>query len=117
LRHQRDPKVAAALATVERLERDHATAGAWHRELDALGNCWLEQSVLDAAAAARFRDLATQLSQLYEKHIQVEDNELFPLAASSLPASDLSIIGREMAERRGARVPSALAASSINSLK
>jgi hemerythrin-like domain-containing protein len=117
LRHQRSAKVAAALATVERLERDHATAGAWHRELDALGNCWLEQSALDAAAASRFRDLAAQLSQLYETHIQVEENELFPLAASSLPASDLSIIGREMAERRGARVPAALAASSINPLK
>lgn len=117
LRHQRSAKVAAALAIVERLEEDHATARAWHQELDALGSCWLKESVLDAASISRFRDLARELSQLYVEHIQVEDNELFPLAGSSLPASDLSIIGREMAERRGARVPAALAASSINPLQ
>jgi len=107
LRHQQNAKVDEALVIVDRLERDHSTAGAWHQELDALGSCWVKESVLDAVSISRFRDLTNQLSQLYEKHIQVEDNELFPLAASSLPASDLSIIGREMAERRGARLPAA----------
>jgi hypothetical protein len=57
------------------------------------------------------------LSELYDEHIRVEDNEVFPLAASSLPSSDLHAMGREMAERRGARVPAALAVSSVNPLR
>ena len=114
LRHQRSAKVAAALATVERLERDHATAEAWHQELDALGKCWLGEGILHSASISRFRQLAAQLSRLYEEHIRVEDDELFPLAISILPQPDLNAVGREMAERRGVRMPDTQAASSIS---
>lgn len=117
LRHQRNAKVAAALAIVERLERDHSTVEAWHRKLDALGSCWLKEGVLDPTSTSRFQQLTRQLSELYEEHIHVEDNELFPLAASALSRSDLHIIGQEMARRRGARVPAALIASSIKPLE
>jgi len=114
LRHQRSAKVAAALATVERLERDHATAEAWHQELDALGKCWWGEGILHSASISRFRQLAAQLSRLYEEHIRVEDDELFPLAISILPQPDLNAVGREMAERRGVRMPDTQAASSIS---
>jgi hemerythrin-like domain-containing protein len=113
LRRQNDAKAASALATVERLEKDHATVEAWHRELDALGNCWLEQGMLDPASISRFRQLTAQLSQLYEEHIRVEDDELFPFAVSTLPQPELTAMGQEMAERRGLRAPGLLAASSI----
>jgi hemerythrin-like domain-containing protein len=116
LRHQKSADVAAALAVVERLERDHHTVEAWHRELDGLGTRWSREGALDAASISRFRQLAQQLSELYDEHIQVEDNQVFPLAASSLPRSDLTAIGREMAERRGASVPAALASSAIEPL-
>lgn len=111
LRVQQNAKVAAALAIVERLEKDHSTVEAWHQELDALENSWLEKGTLDTESVSRFRQLTRQLSELYEEHIQVEDNELFPLAASHLPNTDLNAIGREMAKRRGAHVPDALANS------
>jgi hemerythrin-like domain-containing protein len=117
LRHQQNAKVAPALAIVERLERDHSTAEAWHRKLDALGSCWLKKGVLDPTSISRFQQLTRQLSELYEEHIHVEDNELFPLAASALSRSDLHIIGHEMARRRRARVPAALTASSIKPLE
>jgi hemerythrin-like domain-containing protein len=117
LRHQEGAEVAAALAVVERLERDHCTVEAWHRELDGLGTRWLREGALDAASISRFRQLTQQLSQLYDEHIQVEDNEVFPLAATNLPRSDLRTIGREMAERRGAIVPSALVSSAVESLR
>jgi hemerythrin-like domain-containing protein len=114
LRRQNDAKAAPALATVERLEKDHATVGAWHREVDALGNRWLQQGVLAPASISRFRQLTAQLSGLYEEHIRVEEDELFPRAASILPEKDLTAMGQEMAERRGLRAPGLLAASSIS---
>ena len=113
LRRQRDAKAASALATVERLAKDHVTVDAWHRELDALGGRWLARGVLDPESISRFRQLTAQLSQLYEEHIRVEDDELFPLAISTLPQPELAAMGQEMAERRGLRAPGLLAASSI----
>jgi hemerythrin-like domain-containing protein len=110
LRCRNDAKAAAARATVERLEKDHATVEAWHRELDALGHVWLEQGVLGPESILRFRQLATQLSRLYDEHIRVEENEVFPLAVSILPQPDLAAMGKEMAERRGLRAPGLLAA-------
>jgi hemerythrin-like domain-containing protein len=114
LRRQNDAKAASTLGTVERLEKDHATADAWHREVDGLGNHWLAQGVLDPESISRFRQLTTQLSRLYEEHIRVEDDELFPLAVSTLPQPELTAMGQEMAERRGLRAPGLLAASSIS---
>jgi hemerythrin-like domain-containing protein len=113
LRRQRSAKVGATLAIVERLERDHSTVEAWHQELDRLGGCWLKEGTLAPTSIVRFQQLTRQLWELYEKHIHVEDNELFPLAAATLALSDLNSIGQEMAQRRGARVPAALAAPSI----
>jgi hemerythrin-like domain-containing protein len=49
----------------------------------------------------------TQLQRLYERHIAVEDRELFPAAARVLGANDIQQIGREMASRRQVR-PAAL---------
>lgn len=117
LRHQKGADVAAALAVVERLERDHGMVEAWHRELDVLGTRWSREGTLDAASISRFRQLTQQLCELYDGHIQVEDNEVFPLASASLPRSDLKAIGREMAERRAASVPAALASSAIEPLE
>lgn len=113
LRRHNDAKVASALATVERLEKDHATVDPWHRELDALGNSWLEQGAPDPESIMQFRKLTAQLSRLYEEHIRVEDDELFPFAASTLPQPELTAMGQEMAERRGLRAPGLLAVSSI----
>lgn len=114
LRRQYDAKVSSALAIVECLERDHATVEAWHQELDSLGRCRLEQGVLDPTSISRFRQLTALLSRLYGEHIRVEDDELFPLAVSTLPQPDLTAIGQEMAERRGLRAPVTRAAPSIS---
>jgi hemerythrin-like domain-containing protein len=105
LRSKSDAKAASALAIMKRLEKDHATVEGWHQELDALGDCWLEQGVLDPTSILRLNQLTAQLSRLYEEHIRVEDDELFLLAVSTLPQRDLAAIGEEMAERRGLRAP------------
>jgi hemerythrin-like domain-containing protein len=113
LRNQRNAKIATALVLVERLEKDHSTVEAWHQEIDVLRSRWLEEGVLDSSSVSRFRQLARQLSELYAQHIQAEDSELFPVAASILPDSELSAIGQEMAKRRGLPGPNEMAAATV----
>jgi hemerythrin-like domain-containing protein len=46
-------------------------------------------------------ELLTGLAAAYRRHIEAEDREVFPWAASLLSAPDRDAIGREMAARRG----------------
>ena len=41
------------------------------------------------------------LRDLYERHIDVEDHQTFPLAGRVLGGSELAVVGRELAGRRG----------------
>ena len=101
LRDSGGEAAADAFNALDKLEADHVTAKAWHEELDALGQRWLSAGPLDGQDSTRFRELADQLAALYEAHIDVEDNELFPKARKVLTAEHLTVIGREMAARRG----------------
>jgi hemerythrin-like domain-containing protein len=91
----------AALKKVEELERQHQDAAVWHREVDLLGERWLAQGLLSAEESERLADLLGLLRRLYQEHIAVEDNEIFPVAGRALDAAQLQEIGREMAARRG----------------
>lgn len=101
LRRLRAPEIAAVLAKVDSLEEDHACADRHHAEVDRLGQLWLQQGRLSSEDAERFSTLVKQLSDLYSRHIGIEDREVFPFAAAALPAVDRETIGAEMAARRG----------------
>ncbi|MCC6391119.1 MAG: hemerythrin domain-containing protein [Bryobacterales bacterium] len=101
LRRLRKPETAALLAKVDSLEEEHACADRSHAEVDRLGQLWLQQGQLPAEDAARFSVLVNQLSELYRRHIGIEDREVFPFAAAALAAEDREAIGAEMAARRG----------------
>ena len=101
LRRLRIPEIAAVLAKVDSLEEEHACADRHHAEVDRLGQLWLQQGRLSIADAARFSILVNQLSDLYRRHIGIEDREVFPFAAGVLSAADREAIGGEMAARRG----------------
>ena len=92
---------AAAVEALRRLEQDHQTIEPWHAELDRLGRKWLADGRLEAPSAARFESLARQLQGVYQPHIAVEDQELFPQARQLLGGEQLRAIAREMADRRG----------------
>jgi hemerythrin-like domain-containing protein len=94
-------EVEAALKKIDALEADHRVAGAAHETVERIGKRWLEQNQLPQNDVI---DLVKQLRLLhgiYERHIAVEDNEIFPLAGKVLPTEQLAEIGREMALRRG----------------
>jgi hemerythrin-like domain-containing protein len=95
------PEVEHALAEMRELEADHEQADEWHALVDNLGRKWLSDAVLAARDSERLNHTLANLSQLYSRHIALEDNSLFPVAAAVLAGTETAEIGTEMAHRRG----------------
>ncbi len=89
---------ARAVALVARLLQEHQELdAAWQRLRPLLLDVAEDRSgTLDTATA-------THLSQLYERHIALENGELLPLAAHLLDDAQLRQLGHVMAVRRGVK--------------
>lgn len=96
-RISRDPE---ASKIIERLEAEHIHSEPFHREIEEMGRLWLSQGHLNVDQRHRFTECVRELVELYQEHIRVEDEELFPLAASILDGQAIKAIGQEMATRR-----------------
>jgi hemerythrin-like domain-containing protein len=101
--------VTQALELVERLERDHDEADEHHAAVDRLVRRWLADDRLRSTETAELRERLVRLQSLYQRHITLEDKQLFPAAARVLNADQIARIGREMAERRHVRPETMLA--------
>ena len=101
LRDSQSAEARRALAAIEALEDEHQHADKAHAEIERLGRRWLETGTLAPEESQRLLTLLRDLRSVYRRHIAVEDTELFPLAQQVLEASELTAIGREMAQRRG----------------
>ena len=95
-----DERARSAISLLDELHADHALADAVHAEVEALGSRWLSKGVLSSESAARLAELLNSLYQTYQRHIAVEDNEVFPLAGRLLSSDELAVVGQEMAMRR-----------------
>jgi len=83
------------------LEQEHECASKVHDEVAHLGQRWLDQRTLSMDDASRLSALVRQLAVLYRRHIEIEDTEVFPVAAKVLSTADRISVGAEMASRRG----------------
>uniref|UniRef100_Q023C7 Hemerythrin HHE cation binding domain protein n=1 Tax=Solibacter usitatus (strain Ellin6076) TaxID=234267 RepID=Q023C7_SOLUE len=101
LRRTGDAEASALLARIESLEQEHECASKVHYEVDQLGQRWLDQLTLTVDEASRLSTLVGQLAILYRRHIEIEDTEIFPVAAKVLSPADRTSVGAEMASRRG----------------
>jgi hemerythrin-like domain-containing protein len=101
LRLHKDGESLTALALLDGLHADHTEAEIKHQRVDDLGRAWLADERLSPDHARIFISLLKELRATYEKHIAVEDNELFPLAGRTLDRAELEAIAHEMAARRG----------------
>jgi hemerythrin-like domain-containing protein len=97
----RGPAVEELLERVHRLEQEHRIAADWHREVDEIGKRWLRQDHLSLRETAQLKKALASLSELYQAHIEIEEQEIFPLAQAELSDSEKTSIGRRMALRRG----------------
>jgi hemerythrin-like domain-containing protein len=101
MRGSRDKQVHAALATIEELEEDHAVLDRGHVEVDALIERWMDEGSLPKSEVQRLVTVLDELRTIYERHIAIEDHDVFPLAGRALDAPAVAALGREMAARRG----------------
>jgi hemerythrin-like domain-containing protein len=101
LRAMRRADVNAALAEVDKLEQDHRWAAPLHAEVDHLGERWLREGRLGRPQAERMIAAMDELLSMYARHIELEEQVVFPLAARVLPAKAKAEIAAEMAARRG----------------
>lgn len=101
LRAIEDPEVERMLQKVAELEQDHDIADEAHEQIDQIGRRWLEKGSIDSDTSAQLERLLHDLRAVYQRHIAVEDNDLFPLAGRLLKPDAIEQIGREMAHRRG----------------
>jgi hemerythrin-like domain-containing protein len=101
LRALQTSRAQEALARLEALHQEHEMATLAHQEVESLCSQWLADDSLPVAAAGRLSQQLESLKELYEKHIAVEEQEIFPLAQALLEDSALKQMASEMAERRG----------------
>jgi hemerythrin-like domain-containing protein len=94
----------APLARLTELEFEHVLAARWHEIVDSLATRWLSEGSLASEQSVSMTHALKRLSEIYGRHIAVEDRELFPLANRLLRPDELAAVGREMAERRGLKV-------------
>lgn len=100
LRKLKSPEVESAFSRLEDLESEHRWAEPVHVQVETLGLEYLEKGRLSATQVAEFRSAVSQLSAMYQRHIAVEDQALFPVAAKVLSGDEKQAIAAEMAKRR-----------------
>ena len=89
------------LTHIDTLESDHGSAAEAHSQVEHLARKWLHDGRLTEEDAAELSTQLANLAVLYQRHIHLEDHEVFPAASAILTAEDRRAIGEEMAARRG----------------
>jgi hemerythrin-like domain-containing protein len=101
LRSISDEQLQASLARLDELESDHRWAEPLHAAAEELGSKYLNEGQLAIKEANAFRSATHQLQEMYRRHIEVEDREVFPVANRVLSADVKKAIANEMQHRRG----------------
>ena len=99
-RMRAEQSTATALNDIEALEKDHREADQIHAAVEKLYTLWLRGEALPAEDEHRLRSATERLKQLYEGHIRIEENLVFPRAAEGLDGTSLAQIGEEFRARR-----------------
>lgn len=85
------------------LERDHLAAARDHEAVESLIGRWMNAGTLSDEESRALAETLARLTGTYKRHIAIEDQQLFPLAARLLGPDELESVGQEMADRRGVR--------------
>ena len=99
-RMRAEETTATALKEIEALESQHREADDLHAAAERLYTSWLDGRALSDEELAQLRAATDRLKQLYEGHIRVEENLVFPRAAEGLDSAALAEIGEEFRARR-----------------
>jgi len=111
LRQMRNPEVVAVLSRVEKLEEEHRFAALLHEAVEHISMQYLSKGNLADGEIANFRRAVTSLNAIYEQHISIEDDLIFPMASRMLSAGEKQEVANEMAGRRKVRLIADLSGS------
>lgn len=89
-----------ALAAMAELESQHRSAEQMHAEFDELVARIPRDGSAEAKDMDRFGEIVADLTSLYRPHIRLENELVFPVAASVLRAEEIQALGEEMRARR-----------------
>jgi hemerythrin-like domain-containing protein len=92
--------VNGGLETLDALEQEHRRADSLHAQVEILGKQRLAEGSLSPSPAGQFREAVADLASMYERHIQIEDEPVFPIAERVLSQADKVIIAPEASARR-----------------
>ncbi len=100
LRELQSPELQSALSRLDELEGEHRWAEPLHEQVEVLGLEYLAKERLSASQITEFRSAVSELAAMYRRHIAVEDQLLFPIAAKALSDREKQVIAEEMEKRR-----------------
>jgi hemerythrin-like domain-containing protein len=100
LRQMNDSEVGPAFARLDQLEGEHRWAERLHADVERLGAQYLSVGSLPNAEVDEFRKDVASLSAMYKRHIGIEEELVFPLAARLLSNAEKAAVAEEMANRR-----------------
>ncbi len=87
----------------EVLESEHAIAARGHEAIESLYRRWIADGALSAPDRERIEQETAALKQLYEKHIRLEEQVVFPRARRLLSEAAIQQMGQEFRDRRRLR--------------
>jgi hemerythrin-like domain-containing protein len=96
----RDAARADGFNEIEGLESDHRDAGHLHEEVEKLYHSWTQSSALSRPDQAELASTTQRLKRLYDEHIRLEEQVVFPRAAKLLNQQSIREIGQEFRTRR-----------------
>lgn len=99
-RLRQEKRAAGALKEIDALESDHRAADELHLTVEKLYTTWSQGRALSVEDEQRLHSITQRLKQLYEAHIRVEEDLVFPRAAEVLGVDSIAAIGEEFRERR-----------------
>lgn len=104
LRASETPEAKGAMRIVHALEHEHTAANVAHAEVEFWYRRWLDLGPLAPPQIRKLAQVLQVLHELYQRHIEIEEREIFPLAGKVLAGQQLAQLGKEMAQRRGLRL-------------
>jgi len=85
---------------IEGLESYHRDANYLHQAVEKLYHSWTQGGTLSGPDQADLVSMTQRLKRLYEEHIRLEEQVVFPRAASVLNKESIAAIGQEFRARR-----------------
>lgn len=101
LRQIDSPEIGEVFGKIDSLESEHRWADSRHLEVDGICRRWMETGSISPGDREHLRGVLDGLLGFYERHIRMEEAEVFTAARKLLSESGKESVGREIAERRG----------------